>query len=384
MTQDSLEFHLALARLLPYKEAKDVINKANQHFKSEERAIWVHASKLEEANGNADKCSVIISRGIQKTAKKKQVFERDEWLDEAQQCEKAGCPSTCRAIIKAVYDMDAKEQERVGMWLEDAQLAIQRGHKISAKFMYECALEDSPESQQLWDSYILFSQRTEDRQAYLQALTQASSISTKAAEGFLLRLTKELIRAGRVDEAQQKMAEAIQRNPNSEVVALAFVEQLKQTGQQDRARTELQRAQQTLRSAAVWRYSVKLERDLGDINKALECAKKGCELHPYDVDLACDLCTVFEEMNKFDLARENYLSLTRNPRCQRSSRPWIQYMLLEEKLAGAQKVGCCNEGQNDLRVFQETYPRRRGNVVPDHQARGARRPASAGGQKPDI
>lgn len=78
LTQDNLEFRLALARLSPYDEAKEVINEANRYFKSEVREIWVHASKLEESNNNSDKCEFLISRGISKIIKKKNIFQRDD------------------------------------------------------------------------------------------------------------------------------------------------------------------------------------------------------------------------------------------------------------------------------------------------------------------
>jgi hypothetical protein len=73
-----MEFRLALARLCPYEEAKEVINVANRYFKSEERAIWVHASKLEESNGKPETCEILIGKGISKIVKKKNIFQRDE------------------------------------------------------------------------------------------------------------------------------------------------------------------------------------------------------------------------------------------------------------------------------------------------------------------
>ncbi len=69
---------MALARLCPYEEAKEVVNAANRYFKSEERTIWVHASKLEESNGKPEMCDLLISKGISKIVKKKNIFQRDE------------------------------------------------------------------------------------------------------------------------------------------------------------------------------------------------------------------------------------------------------------------------------------------------------------------
>ena len=330
-----------MARLLPYSEAKEVINKANQHFRSEERSIWVHASTLEEANGNVDKCDIIISRGIAKTSKRKQVFEREEWLDEAQQCEKAGSLGTCRAIIKAVYGMDVKEQEKGMMWIEDADLAIQRGNKESAKIMFECALILNPSDRKLWDNYLTFLQKIDDKQEYLKALGKAAEQGEKFADQFLLRLTKEMIKAGKTEEAQKKMKDALEKNPKSEIVILAFVEQLKFTGEYEPARKQLKAAQESLNTVEIWRFSIKFERDLGNIKEALETAKKASEKHPYDIEIGCDLSIVYEEMNKFDNSRDNYMSLVKNPKCQRSSKPWIQFMRLEEKLSGPQKVVLC-------------------------------------------
>lgn len=81
---------LAYSKLLPYAEAKQVLNDANRHFQMAEKSIWINASRLEEAEGNVENCRLIISKALNKILKKKKIIKREEWIYDAQECEKAG------------------------------------------------------------------------------------------------------------------------------------------------------------------------------------------------------------------------------------------------------------------------------------------------------
>lgn len=69
---------MALARLMDYAQAKEVLNNANRHFQQMEKSIWIHAAKLEEANGAVENCGPLIEKGLRKIAKKKKGLDREE------------------------------------------------------------------------------------------------------------------------------------------------------------------------------------------------------------------------------------------------------------------------------------------------------------------
>jgi tetratricopeptide (TPR) repeat protein len=251
-----------------------------------------------------------------------------------------------------------KEHDFASLWIEDANLALHRGNKESARIMFDVAVELHPLDQRLWEGYIGLESRLEERVKYRKVLERAAAVEGETAQPFLLRLSKELVRAGEIAKAVELLKTSMEKQPKSEVLCLAYAEILKQLKHGDECRKLLLNARKTIDSVTVWRYHIKLERDLGNINKALEVSKEASARFPYNVDVACDLSTVYEEMNQFDKARENYLSLTKIPKCQKQSRPWIQYVLFENRVAGPQKVGDTNLGKNNIRSVQEVHQRR--------------------------
>lgn len=256
--------------------------------------------------------------------------------------------STCRAIIKAVFELDMKEHDFGSLWLEDANFALQRGNKESARIMFDVAVEFSPTESRLWEGYLGLESRLEQRVKYRKVLERAASIGGETSQPFLLRLSKELVRAGDTDKALELLKNSFQEQPKSELLCLAYAEILKQLKEESKCRELLSNAISTLNSVNIWRYLIKFERDLGHIHKALEVSKTATSKFPYDVDIACDLSTVYEEMSQFEKARENYISLTKNPKCQKQSRPWIQYIHFESRVSGPQKVINLNLGPNHL------------------------------------
>lgn len=245
---------------------------------------------------------------------------------------------TGRAIIKAVFELDMKEHDYPTMWLEDANLALQRGNKETARTMFDVAVELNPREKRLWEGYVGLEYRLEDQARYREVLQRAAKAEGDAAQPFLLKLSKEHLRSGNPDKAKDLLKTAVDANPNNEVLSLAYAEILKQMNEIDKCREVLSAAEENIDLPSIWRYHIKLERDMGDVKKALEVSREATARYPYNVDLACDLSIIYEELNQFEKSRENYLSLIKNPKCQRKSKPWIQYMLLEEKLGGAQKV----------------------------------------------
>jgi pre-mRNA-processing factor 6 len=85
----SVEMWLALAKLETYDNAKKVLNRARTHNPTDP-SIWITAAKLEEANGNIENVDAIIKAAIRSLSAHNVVIDRDNWLAEAEQAEKAG------------------------------------------------------------------------------------------------------------------------------------------------------------------------------------------------------------------------------------------------------------------------------------------------------
>lgn len=78
-----------------------MLNKARQNIPTD-RGIWITAAKLEEAQGNHEMVEKIVERAISSLTANGVELNRDQWLTEAIECDKAQSYMTCRAIIKGI------------------------------------------------------------------------------------------------------------------------------------------------------------------------------------------------------------------------------------------------------------------------------------------
>jgi len=47
-------------------------------------------------------------------------IKREEWIQDAEDCEKAGSTETCRALITHVIGLNIEDEDKVHTWTEDA------------------------------------------------------------------------------------------------------------------------------------------------------------------------------------------------------------------------------------------------------------------------
>ena len=47
-------------------------------------------------------------------------IKREEWIQDAEDCEKAGSPATCKSIIKSVIGINIEDEDKIRTWMEDA------------------------------------------------------------------------------------------------------------------------------------------------------------------------------------------------------------------------------------------------------------------------
>lgn len=74
-----------------------VLNKARESIPTD-RQIWIMAAKLEEANGRVEMVEKIIDRALTSLRANMVEINREQWLKDAVEAEKAGSPNTCQAI----------------------------------------------------------------------------------------------------------------------------------------------------------------------------------------------------------------------------------------------------------------------------------------------
>ncbi|KAK2559799.1 Pre-mRNA-processing factor 6 [Acropora cervicornis] len=115
----SVELWLALARLETYENARKVLNKARENIPTD-RQIWITAAKLEEANDNLPMVEKIIDRAVTSLRANGVEINRDQWIKDAEESEKADSEVTCRAIINTVIGVGVEEEDRKHTWMEDA------------------------------------------------------------------------------------------------------------------------------------------------------------------------------------------------------------------------------------------------------------------------
>ena len=107
-----------MAKLESYENARKVLNKARENIPTD-RQIWITASKLEEAHENFNVVPKIIERGLYNFTTPHQNFalmllsyvaisslqtncveiNREQWIQDGEECNKAGAIHTCQAIM---------------------------------------------------------------------------------------------------------------------------------------------------------------------------------------------------------------------------------------------------------------------------------------------
>lgn len=118
------------------------MNKARQNIPTD-RSIWITAAKLEEANENSVMVEKIIERAISSLTSNGVEINREQWLEDAIECDKARSFLTCRAIVKAIIGHGLEDEERKDTWMEDSDNCAQKvlfypvikSHCSSANFL---------------------------------------------------------------------------------------------------------------------------------------------------------------------------------------------------------------------------------------------------------
>lgn len=334
---ENLEMRLALAKLHPYEEAKEIIREANQYFKEKERSIWINACKLEEAQGKGEQCEKIIKRALKRISKSKVVIKREDWLMDAELCEQGGSPFSCKAIIKRIMLLDTKERDYIAQWIEDADLAQRRGHLLTVRTIYRYGMELEPSNADLYTKALDFERIHGTEKQYMEVLDIAIK-NNESSPDYWLKLAQVYLQKKDPNQARKTLSSAIEINPKMSNLRIALSELEKQLDDPERSREVLKKARTEVNSSQIWRKSVLLELQQGQLQQALALAIQASKLFVSNSDVLCDLGWVFEELGQLEKARSVYGSMIKLKEHKTCERAWIQLVKLVSRLSGYGKA----------------------------------------------
>jgi pre-mRNA-processing factor 6 len=326
----SVELWLALARLESPENAQKVLNAARKAVPTSHE-IWIAAARLQEQMGTFERVNV-MKRAIQSLAKENAMLKREEWISEAERCEEEGAILTCGAIIRETLGWGLDEDDdRKDIWMDDARSSIGRGKYETARAIYAYALRVFVNRRSIWIAAADLERNHGDKEALWQVLEKAVEACPQSEE-LWLQLAKEKWQSGDIDDARRVLGRAFNQNPNNEDIWLAAVKLEADAQQTDQARELLATARREAGTDRVWIKSVAFERQLGNIDEALDLVNQGLQQYPKADKLWMMKGQIYESQNKFPQAREAYGTGTRA--CSKSVPLWLLASRLEEK-AGA-------------------------------------------------
>lgn len=326
----SIELWLALARLESPENAQKVLNAARKAVPTSHE-IWIAAARLQEQMGTFEKVNV-MKRAIQSLARENAMLKREEWIAEAERCEDEGAVLTCGAIVRETLGWGLDEDDdRKDIWMDDAKASIARGKYETARAIYAYALRVFINRRSIWLAAADLERVHGDKQALWQVLEKAVEACPQSEE-LWLQLAKEKWQSGEIDDARRVLGRAFNQNPNNEDIWLAAVKLEADAKQTDQARELLATARREAGTDRVWVKSVAFERQLGNVDEALDLVNQGLQIYPKADKLWMMKGQIYEAQKKFPQAREAYGTGTRA--CSKSVALWLLASRLEE-LAGA-------------------------------------------------
>jgi pre-mRNA-processing factor 6 len=162
---------LTLARLETPEAAKSVLNTARKRIPTSHE-IWIAAGRLAEQTATAQSADVkteddddarverqkklsaqvdrVMAAAVKSLTANQVILSREQWLQEAEVCERDGSPLTAQAIVKASIHLEVEEEDRKTVWLEDAERAEKGGFYEVARACFVVLLETFPNSPSVW------------------------------------------------------------------------------------------------------------------------------------------------------------------------------------------------------------------------------------------
>jgi pre-mRNA-processing factor 6 len=331
----SVELWTALARLEGGDKARAVLNKARRAVPTSHE-IWIAAARLEEQLGKGAMAQKIMEKAVKSLARESAMPKREEWITEAEKCEREGAISTCGAIIRETLGWELDEDDdRKDIWMQDAKDCIGRGTYETARAVYAFALRVFPTSKTIWLAAADL-ERNHGQKEALWALLEKATEAIPHSEVLWLQLAREKWNTGAFDDARLVLSKAFKQNPNNEDIWLAAVKLEADNGTVDMARNLLTEAREEAGTDRVWIKSVAFERQQGDTDAALDLVNRGLQIFPNAAKLWMQKGQIYESLSKLPQAREAYTTGTRA--CPKSVPLWLLASRVEERIGATVKA----------------------------------------------
>ncbi|EPY53856.1 U4/U6 X U5 tri-snRNP complex subunit Prp1 [Schizosaccharomyces cryophilus OY26] len=323
----SIDLWLALARLETYKNAQKVLNKARQTIRTSYE-VWIAAARLEEQQGNVSRVEKIMARGVAELQESGGMLQREQWLHEAEKCEKEGAVLTAQAIINTCLSIGLDEEDQLDTWMDDAQSFLISKCLDCARAVFAYALRVYSSNENIW-------LRAVETEKIYGSTDTVCSILEKAVEAcprteiLWLVYAKERKNTGDVNGARNILGRAFDYNSNSEEIWLAAVKLEFVNNEDERAKKLLARARIESGSERIWTKSISLERVLGNLEGALALLEDALKLFPTYDKFWMMKGQILEDGNDAGKARDAYITGTKL--CPHSIPLWILLAKLEAK-----------------------------------------------------
>uniref|UniRef100_A0A8P4GFJ2 Pre-mRNA-processing factor 6 n=1 Tax=Dicentrarchus labrax TaxID=13489 RepID=A0A8P4GFJ2_DICLA len=279
----SVELWLALARLETYENARRVLNKARENIPTD-RHIWITAAKLEEANGNTQMVDKIIDRAITSLRANGVEINREQWIQDAEECDKAGSVATCQAVIRAVIGIGIEEEDRKHTWMEDADSCVAHGALECARAIYAHALQVFPSKKSVWLRAAYFEKNHGTRARRLLAKAR-SSAPTARVSVFMKSVKLEWV-LGNIEAAQELCTEALKHYEDFPKLWMMRGQIEEQCENMDKAREAYnQGLKKCPHSVALWLLLSRLEERVGQLTRARAILEKARLKNPQSPEL---------------------------------------------------------------------------------------------------
>jgi pre-mRNA-processing factor 6 len=330
----SVELWLALARLETPENAQAVLNKARKAVPTSHE-IWIAAARLQEQIGNANKVN-IMNRAVKALVREGAMPKREDWIEEAEKCEREGAVLTCAAIIRETLGWTLEEDDdRKQIWKDDAKASIGRSMYETARAVYAYALRVFPTSTSLWLAAADLERNHGEREDLWQLLEKAVEACPQS-DVLWLQLAREKWNAGDAVGSRLVLANAFKQNPGNEEIWLAAVKLEADSGQTEQARELLSQARHQAPTERVWYKSAAFERQLGNIDVALDLVLQALTStvvgkketrYPRSAKLWMMKGQIYQDKGMIPQAREAFSQGTRA--CPKSVPLWLLAVRLE-------------------------------------------------------
>jgi pre-mRNA-processing factor 6 len=306
----SEELWISYARVSEPQHAQQILNAARKAIPTS-WAIWIQACRLQEQLGKSELCDKIMERAVKALIKENAMMKREEWITQAEICEEEGAVVTAGSIIRATVGWGLDEDdERRDIWLQDAKDSIARGRYDTARAILGYAVTVFVLSTTVWHALADLEKRYGTQEVLLKTLERAVTACPNS-ESLWLLYAREMWQAGRREEARQVMARSWQQLPGNENLYTRAVDFEVDANEFDKARRLLQMARESAATDRIFIKSAVLERQLGELDTALEVVNQGLQTWPASWKLHAIKGQIYESIGKLKEAQESFLIGTR-------------------------------------------------------------------------